>query len=128
MTRLSADEGVRLYKESGPPSHLLDYNPDVHEQDMKDLATGLIGAMLKLSLPSISGPQLGSPIPMIVTHVPGDLLRIFVHPQIKKDGEHVVLTAFSYTGEMMTLDTRDLDYVPWEQLVQELIFQDSIMD
>lgn len=125
MARLSADEGVALYREGVDPVRLVYYDPEEHSEEMKDLATGLIGAMLKLDLPSASGPEFGSRIPLVVTYVPGDVIRIMIDPIMKKGSKHIKLTAFSYTGEQMVVDTSTLWYAPWELLVRELLVQEA---
>lgn len=124
MARLTADEGVALYQKGVDPVRLVYYDPEEHSEEMKDLATGLIGAMLKLGLHSASGPEFGSRIPLVVTYVPGDVIRIMIDPIMKKGSKHVKLTAFSYTGERMVVDTSTLWYAPWELLVRELLVQE----
>lgn len=105
---MTPDEGVRRYFEAELPSSVRNYHPESDDEDMKDLATGLIGAMLKLKLPSLSGPELGSDIPLVVLYIPGDLIRILVDPHIKKEQYSYRVTALSYTGEFMLLDTSDV--------------------
>lgn len=100
-------------------------------EDVRDLATGLIGAQLRLRLPSLSGPELGVGIPLLVTNVPGDILRIFIAPVIEaynEDGQEFVrLTARAYTEERMALDTAELWYTPFQSLQDELLYQKKIL-
>lgn len=142
MARMTADEGVRAYMEGTPSSFIVPYNPQEHEEAMMDLITGLIGAMLKLNLGSLSGPELGSTIPVVVTNVPGDILRILIAPDItpygpwyqtnnmniKKAREFVKLTALSYRGDLLKLDTRYEKYLNYRGLGEELQYQKQLLD
>lgn len=120
--RVTPDEGMRLYRESDLPATVIQYSPEDHMEEMRDIATGCIAVLLQEELPSISAPMLGSRIPLIVTYPEGDLIRMFVDPQIQKDGDHRMIAAFAYTGELMLLDTKELaEYVPGiPALVREL--------
>jgi hypothetical protein len=124
MSRLTRPEGVELwlkYHDDPAPVKGVD---SFTEEEMKDLATGACGAMLAMQVPSVSGGQLGSHIPFLVTMVKGDLIRIFIDPYIQKNGDdHVVVTAFAYSGERMKLDTEELWYAPTDLLVPELVHQ-----
>lgn len=110
-------EGIRKFFSSSYPTGLLTYKPAEHFDWMQDVTTGLVGAMIKLRLPSLSAPELGIPLPMLATNITGDLLRIIVDPifeTYKEKGQpHIMLTALAYTGEMMILDTGELLYVPY---------------
>lgn len=109
------------------PDHLVKYNPDEHYEWVKDVTTGLVGALIKLRLPSLSAPEMGLPLPMFATNVENDLLRIVVDPifqPLKEKGQrHYLITALAYTGEMMVLDTTELHYLNYVGLVQELHHQ-----
>lgn len=137
MPRLRPQEGEEAYRNGRLSSYVVCYDHEQHGEEMMDLATGLIGALLRLKLPSISGPEIGSPIPMVVTYVDGDLLRIFIDPHVEPFGEeiatgikgmkkarqHVELTALSYQGEPMYLNTADLDYANHIGLAIQLQYQ-----
>jgi len=127
-----------LYLNSTPPIPYPDYEHDTHGEEMRDLATGLIGAVIRLHLHSASGPEFGSRIPLLVTYVPGDIIRIYVDPEIetygkllpvpnrrgiKKAREHVTLTALSYQGEQLRLDTESLPKRKAFPLATEIQFQ-----
>ena len=123
---------MRRFFESPPPPFILPYIPDEHEEARLHLTTGLVGALLRLKLPSLSGPEIGSPLPIVVTHVPGDLIRIFVDPKIKtykKEGrEFVRLTALAHTGEAMSLDTYYIEeYIPHRALEAQLKYQAKLL-
>lgn len=138
MPRLLPEEAERAYREGKPSPYVLAYDPDVHEEAMKDLATGLIGALLRMGLEYISGPEIGSPIPMVVTNVRGDMLRIFIDPYVegygpevacnlprmKKARQHAELTALSYQGEGMYFDTGELTHIDGSRLAAILQLYD----
>ncbi len=132
MTRLTRMEGVGLYS-SKPrlPDTLLEFIPEVHIEDMKDLLTGVLGAVLELGLPSASGPEFGSDIPLVVTAVKGDYIRIFVGPEMKfyteKGRKFVKLTAFNYKGLPIVFDTKEWAFGPHVELEQELRKQDTLL-
>jgi hypothetical protein len=131
---MTASEGVRLYERGALSEELVEFNPEEHKEEWKDLATGLVGALLKLGLPSISSPQLGHRLPAIVTYVPDDFLRIMVDPfvepfgrRLRKGREFVELTALSYQGEPIYMNTKDLWYVNYRDLALEIQKHDRII-
>ena len=131
MPRLKPSEGVELYHNSSiPSSPLIKFDPGVHLEEMRDLLTGLLGAMFLLDLPSLSGPELGSSMPLVVTEVPGDYIRIFVDPKMKfyneKGHKFVKLAAFNYSGLAVVLDTREWAFGPHIELEIELHRQDTL--
>lgn len=141
MSRLLPTEAVKAYFEGTPSLFVVDYDPVQHDEDMLDVATGVIGAMLKLGLASLSGPEVGSPIPFVACNVPGDVVRLFVAPRItpygeeyetdlpymKKAREHVKLVALSYQGDLLRLDTKKLDYTNHRRLSEELQYQARLL-
>lgn len=120
-------EGLGAYRKGARPSSLVAYDPDEHEEAMKDMVTGLVGTMLRLKAPSLCSVEIGSDIPVVVTYADGDLLRILIDPVIdmyeEKGQRFVEATALSYKGEGVYLDTNDLR--GWckgaEQLEKELV-------
>ena len=142
MARMTAKEGLGAYLNSAPPSYLVHYEPEVHDEEMKDLVTGLCGALLKTDLYSLSGPQLGSYLPVVITRGPNDLLRILIDPYIEPYGavletglpyiekarEHIELTALAYSGEGIVLDTKDIPYVNYRLLSAALQYQVAYLD
>lgn len=134
MPRLTASEGVELFKLGTPPKEVIEFDPAVHMEEWHDMATGLIGAMLKLGLPSISSIEIGHRIPAIVTHVPDDFLRIFVDPfvqpfgrRMRKGREFVELTALSYQGEPVYMNTEELWHVNYRDLALEIQRHDRLI-
>ena len=139
MARLLPSEAKEAYLNGEPSSSLVMYDPDIHQEEMMDLATGLIGAMLQLRLDSISGPEIGSKIPIVVTNVDNDIIRILIDPYIdaygeevecnlprmKKARKHVELTALSYKGEGIYLNTEDLYYANPIGLAVQLQYHDK---
>jgi hypothetical protein len=117
-------------------------DPETEWEQVHDLATGLIGALLRLKLHSLSGPQIGSGLPLLVTSVPGDWLRIFFapvikpygdevefnHDHIKKGKEHVRLSSLSYTGELMRFDSKRVWYGPYLDISAELQYQKGVIE
>jgi len=127
MARLTPQEGIEKFFSATYPTALIRYNPDEHHEWVKDVTTGLVGAMIQLRLPSLSAPEMGIPLPMFATNVENDLLRIVVDPifqPLKEKGlRHYLVTALAYTGEMMILDTTELHYLNYVGLVAELHYQ-----
>lgn len=142
LPRITASEGVAAYLAGNKATTLVHYDPEQHEEQMKAVVTGVAGAMLKLGLRSLSGPEIGSSIPVVVTNVPGDVIRIFVDPYveaygpeeatqvpyIKKAREHVELTALTYTGEGLLLDTAEMGYTNYKDLSVELQYQAALFE
>ena len=132
MPRLRPQEAEELFFEAPPPKELVEYDPTEHTENMKDLVPGMIGAALRLKLRSISGPEIGSPLPVVATLVPRDLIRILVDPTIvsykRKGREFVRLDALSYQGELLVLDTADLYYGPFDEVTKELLYQKSVLE
>lgn len=141
MARLLPAEAVEAYLSGAPSPYVVDYDPLEHDEAMLDVATGVVGAMLKLGLASLSGPEIGSPIPFVACNVPGDVVRLFVAPvivpygevldsdapYIKKAREHVKLTALSYQGDLLRLDTKKMDYTNHRRLAAELQYQATLL-
>jgi len=131
---MSVKEGVRRYRKGAPPTEVVEFDPEVHMEEWKDLATGLIGTLLRLELPSICSFDLGHRIPAVVTNVPDDIIRVFVDPfvepfgrRLRKGREFVELTALSYLGEPIYMNTKDLWYVNYRDLALEIQKQDRVI-
>ena len=121
-----------MYEESDPPERVVRYddveNMQEHIEEVHDLATGLIGALLQLELDSISGPEIGSEIPMVVINVEDDLIRILVDPVIIEEGRnHLTVSALSYVGERLYIDTRTMWTRNPEAFIKEMLKQDQIL-
>lgn len=132
MPRLLPKDAVAMYNESDPPERVVRYddveNIQEHLEEIHDLATGLIGALLKLELDSISGPEIGSEIPMVVINVDDDLIRILVDPVIIEEGRnHLTVSALSYVGERLHIDTRTMWSHNPEGFIREMLKQDGIL-
>jgi len=115
-------KGRELFAEAELPDTVVEYDPVLHFEEMRYLATGLIGALISLSsIESISGPELGSRIPLVVLGIQGDWLRIFVDPKVrKKKGGHRDVTAYSLSNKRIRFYTRDHMFAPWRRIVEEL--------
>jgi len=109
---------------------MVSFDVEEHLEQAKDITTGLIGALLELDLSSISGPEIGSGLPVVVTHLYPDYIRIFVDPKIesyKEEGrEFVRLSAFSYLGDKMMFDTIEWTFGPYKRIGEELLRQDNL--
>lgn len=134
MGLMSAKEGVRRFNSGALPDEVIEYDPAQHEEELRELSTGLIGALLKLGLPSICSLELGHRLPVIVTYVPDDLLRVFVDPfvqpfgrKLKKGREFVELTALSLQGEPIYMNTQELWYVNYRGLALEVQRHDRLI-
>jgi hypothetical protein len=114
MPRLTPAEAVKLYEKEDPPERVFRFDDieDLTEDKLgqiHDLATGLIGAMLKLELQSLSGPEIGSELPLVVSNVKDDVIRIFISPIVIEEGQdYIVISALNYEGDRMVLDTREM--------------------
>lgn len=109
MDRLSIATAIKLYEGSMRPANMrCGRNFLEYEEEMKSITPALVGAMLKLDLKSISAPQIGSSLPIIVLRYP--VIRIIVDPiagkyNTKKGQEHLRVSARNYSGDQFTLDT-----------------------
>lgn len=142
LPRLLPDEAVQRYVRRPTDIPVVHYDPEIHEEEMKAVAVGVIGALLKMDkVDSVSGPQVGSRIPIVALKVPGDVIRIYIDPymeaygrpvrtgmaHIKKAQEHVELTALTYGGDGLLVDTAEMSYTNHRGLAVELQFQDRIL-
>ena len=126
---MTPTEGRRLFYEAELPKEIVDYDHELHGEEMRYLATGLIGALISISeIESLSGPELGSRIPLVVLAVKGDWLRMYVDPKVDVQGEHRVVSALSWAGDKMKLITKDLPYAPWRRIVEEVDRQQELLD
>lgn len=132
MARMLPAEGEAAYRSGARPPYLLVYDPPLHREEMEDVATGAVGAALRTGVWSVSGPEVGSRIPIVVCNIPGDLLRIFVDPIItpykRKARQYVKLAALNYRGDDIKIDTYDMSYTKYEELALELIRQQQLFD
>ena len=114
-------EGRRLFREAELPLEIVKYDPVVHGDEMRYLATGLIGALISIpEIESISGPELGSRIPIVVIYINKDWLRMYIDPVVEvtgKNSEHRHVTAYTWEGGRTRIDTSELLYAPWQRLV-----------
>lgn len=86
---------------------------------MKDLVTGLVGLCLKKRLDFLTGPQIGSTLPVMVINLPHCMPQILIDPEIEyKKGPHVVVSALSYQGETMRIDTKRVTYADGEAMAR----------
>lgn len=124
---MSRDEGVRRFFSSPLPTKLRPYHKEEWEELIRPACTGLAGACIYLRLPSLSMPEIGLPYPVIFTNVERDLQRFIVDPVFEpckeKGQDHMMITALAFTGEMMVVDTTDMSYLNWKDLVAELYYQ-----
>jgi len=106
------------------------YNHEEHYEWVQDTTTGLVGAVLQLRLPSLSAPEIGIPLPMLVTYPPGDIIRIIIDPSFfphkEKGQDHMLISALAYTGELLVLDTAKIRADQRENLLPELIYQHEL--
>jgi hypothetical protein len=145
MNWLLPKDAVARYVAKPAPIELVYYNPQEHRKEMREVCTGVAGALLKLAdegIYSVSGPQIGSRIPIVCTLVPRDIIRIFVDPFIEPHGapvrtgkryirkalEHCRLTYFSFKGEPLLMNTCYMRYTNNVGLATELQYQMSILD
>lgn len=131
MARLTPAEAIKRYKRKRRPDALLEYNPVEHQDHMEDLMTGLAGAVYSLRLPSLFGPEIGSPIPAMVLDVPGDVMRLFVDPtflKVKEKPRRVIFSAFTYKGEYEVYDTERMILVNKEGVIDELLRIKEVAD
>lgn len=128
MARMTREEGVRRFFQSNHRPSWRAYD----DEDIKDCCTGLAGACVYLNLPSLSAPEIGVGIPLVFTNVGNDWLRFIIEPVMEfyteKGQQHVMLTALAYTGEMMIVDTTEMEGLNWQALVEELKYQQDILD
>ena len=107
MPRMTPKEAIKRLRSKQRPLEILDYNPVEHEEEMQDMMTGLAGAVLSLGVPSLSGPQIGSRIPAVVTNT--DVIRLFIIDEVyemkKEKPRAISFGAFTYTGEYEQFDT-----------------------
>jgi hypothetical protein len=144
LQRLTPTEAVARYVRRPKNVALVHYAPELHLEEMKAVCTGVVGALLSGKADdthSISGPQVGSRIPVVGTLVPGDVIRIFVDPYVDTYGgkvqtgythirvaeKHVILTYYTYQGEASIMDTGRMDYTNHTGLSLELQYQARLL-
>jgi hypothetical protein len=100
--RLSVENAVGRYKESTglgklPPGMVKDFTFEKYGEEVRYLLPGMIGAMLKLDLKSISAPEIGSALPIMVLRYP--VLRIILDPELTEYDTYVFVHASNYSGD-----------------------------
>jgi hypothetical protein len=107
--RLSVENAVGRYKESTglgklPTGMVKDFTFEKYGEEVRYLLPGMIGAMLKLDLKSISAPEIGSALPIMVLRYP--VLRIILDPELTEYDTYVFVHASNYSGDPVLIDTR----------------------
>lgn len=114
MSRMTPAEGVERYHSAPPPDYITEYDPAYHDEEMRDMVTGLVGAMRQLKLPVLTAWELGLSLPVAAIDLGAVGIRILVDPDIdryiKKGQEFFTLTALTYKGDVVILDTYDYIY------------------
>ena len=108
MTRMPIVDAIARYEAGVRPRDMRKVGKFTdYEKEMKVIMPALIGAMLELDLKSISAPQIGSKLPIMVLRYP--VIRILIDPIIntydKKGQRHVRVLALNYKGDSIVLDT-----------------------
>lgn len=144
LQRLTPVQAVARYVRRPTDVALVHYAPELHLEEMKAVCTGVVGAVLSGKADdthSVSGPQVGSRIPIVATLVPGDVIRIFIDPYVDTYGgkvqtgyshiraafKHVILTYYTYKGEPTLMDTGRMDYTNHTGLSLELQYQARLL-
>lgn len=121
MSRLTRGEAVTRYEDGARPSEVVDYDWEIHYDEMMDTMPGLIGACLALDLPALTGPEIGSPLPIMVLNVPRFMPQIIIDPYLEqRKGPHVIVSALTYQGESMKINTSRISYANGEEVAEAL--------
>jgi hypothetical protein len=107
-TKLTPAEAEAAFLSGNVASSLTTFDPVADVEAMQRFVPGLIGCLLRQELVSISSPQIGESLPVIVTAIPGDYLRIFVDPSMAFHGTDVDVLCFTYHGEGMYFSTTEV--------------------
>ena len=133
-SRLTPAEAEASFREGKLALPLLPFNPEEHMPEVERIVPGMIGVLLRSDgiIESISAPQIGVPLPVIVTAVDGDYIRIFVDPSIlpyrdKKGRQHVLAVGLSLQGDSLLFDTSEVPHRHPEWIAEELIKQDDLI-
>ena len=119
VSRLTLPEAIKRYEEGKLPSSMVtNFSFEEYGDDVDYIIPAMVGAMLQLDLKSISAPQLGSGLPIMVLRLP--VIRILIDPLIItipdaiKKQTRVNVSAYNYKRESVTLDSMNEYVDKWD--------------